>query len=430
MARNGEVSAGRTGAAPAKPLLELIRAERGILSPHRRALGGEGLLAKWRHASVARRSRTLALAVAAAVVLAVAVFGWERSRTPALSYAVEGGHVEREGLIAADRPVPPVIRFSDGSEVALGIATQARLRSVDPEGACIALTDGSAHVDVVHGRGTRWIFEAGPFLITVTGTAFTLGWTAAEESLAIRMDRGSVEVSGPLADGPIVLRSGQQLTVHVRERETVIREGAAVPVAADDERAPDPKGVEPASVDASAPDLPGAEPNDVDAARPTSVREGVAAEHWATELAAGRFAAIVRQAERRGIETCLAGANVQDLSALADAARYARRDDVARRALLAEQHRFPGSAEARDATFLLGRLDEANGDASGALALYGHYVAENPSATYASEALGRRMSLTRRLFGDARARPLAEEYLLRFPQGTYSASARSLRGTR
>jgi hypothetical protein len=428
MGRDGEAAAGHAGATPAKLLVDLVRAERGNFSPRQRALGGEALVARWRRRSSPRRSYALAMAAAGAA-LAVGVFGWERGRTQTLSYTVEGGHVEREGLVAADRPLPPVIRFSDGSDVALGPGTHARLRSVDAQGACIALSDGSAHVDIVHGRETRWSFEAGPFVITVTGTAFTVGWTAADENLDLRMDRGSVEVSGPLSERSIVLRSGQHLTVHLRERKTVISEDSAAPVA-EVEPAPAGTAVGPASIDASAPDLQDPAPGELGPSRMVRARDGVAGEHWGAELAGGQFDGIVRQAERRGIEICLAAANEQDLTALADAARYARRDDLARRALLAEQQRFPGSAEAHDATFLLARLDEAKGDASGALALYGRYLAENPSATYASEALGRRMNLTRRALGDERARPLAEEYLRRFPQGTYSASARSLRGTR
>jgi TolA-binding protein len=122
----------------------------------------------------------------------------------------------------------------------------------------------------------------------------------------------------------------------------------------------------------------------------------------------------------------LAEANSADLAALADAARYGRHDDTARRALLAQRRRFPASSAARDASFLLGRLEETRGDTSGAVEWYDRYLAESPSGTYASEALGRKMNVMQEVYGDERVRPVAAEYLSRFPQGTYAARARAL----
>ena len=44
----------------------------------------------------------------------------------------------------------------------------------------------------------------------------------------------------------------------------------------------------------------------------------------------------------------------------------------------------------------------------------------------AAEALGRKMILTNEMGGPAQARPIAREYLLRFPTGSYAGSARAL----
>jgi hypothetical protein len=51
--------------------------------------------------------------------------------------------------------------------------------------------------------------------------------------------------------------------------------------------------------------------------------------------------------------------------------------------------------------------------------------ARAPAGTYASEALGRKMTLTSKLAGASGARPVAEEYLRRFPNGTYAGPARA-----
>ena len=123
----------------------------------------------------------------------------------------------------------------------------------------------------------------------------------------------------------------------------------------------------------------------------------------------------------------MAHASGADLAALADAARYRRRNDVAREALLAERLRFPKSERDSEAAFLLGRLEESKWDDNGrALEWYDVYLKEAPSGAYSSEALGRKMTATQRLEGAAAARQIADEYIRRFPRGTYAGAARAL----
>jgi DNA-directed RNA polymerase specialized sigma24 family protein len=132
------------------------------------------------------------------------------------------------------------------------------------------------------------------------------------------------------------------------------------------------------------------------------------------------------QAEQRGLDAALAEVSSAELAALSDAARYSRREDIARRALAAQRRRFPRSARANDAAFLLGRLEETAQRPELALAWYERCLAESPSGTYVSEALGRKMTVVQRVQGAERARPVAQEYLRRFANGTYAAAARAL----
>ena len=46
---------------------------------------------------------------------------------------------------------------------------------------------------------------------------------------------------------------------------------------------------------------------------------------------------------------------------------------------------------------------------------YDEYLAQAPTGAYAAEALGRKMILTNEAGGPAEARPIADEYLRRFP---------------
>jgi len=148
---------------------------------------------------------------------------------------------------------------------------------------------------------------------------------------------------------------------------------------------------------------------------------------WSEAVASGNWDAILADADRAGVREILDGASSEALFALADAARYRGRLDLAREALLAQRRRFSSSARASDAAFLLGRVEEVSGeDPARALRWYDEYLARAPAGTYASEALGRRMTLIKQREGAVRARPIAEEYLRRFPQGTYAGSARAL----
>jgi len=151
---------------------------------------------------------------------------------------------------------------------------------------------------------------------------------------------------------------------------------------------------------------------------------------WAATLAAGRVDAILDDVERLGSKRALAEASSDDLSALADAARYRRQEDLARLALLAQRARFPGTARACDAAFLLGRLEESHeGRGGNALEWYDQYLEGAPTGAYASEALGRKMIATQKLMGSAAARVVAQDYLTRFPTGSYAGAARALRQT-
>ena len=148
---------------------------------------------------------------------------------------------------------------------------------------------------------------------------------------------------------------------------------------------------------------------------------------WADELASGHWDRILEDVERTGVEATLNGASSEDLFALADAARYRRRTDLARAALLAQRRRFPDSPRALDAIFLLGRVEESRGGGMArAIAWYDEYLARAPTGAYAAEALGRKMTVTSEIGGPAQARPIAEEYLRRFPHGSYAGSARAL----
>jgi TolA-binding protein len=350
-------------------------------------------------------------------------------QTESLAYRVEGGEIVDGGYLHSSGSAGARLRFAEGSELAFFEGARGRLRSVDAKGARIAIERGTASVKVAHRPGAHWLVDAGPFLITVQGTTFTVSWDATGEQLDLRMQQGMVSVTGPLSEGAITVRAGQRLAINLPKREVVLQEvesGAAVqPVGA-------PVSPEPEmGLTTQAPDT---EHGDT-AREAMGQRSGVHGHgavawprSWPAALVAGDTDSILRDVERRGLERCLAEASGEDLSALADAARYRRRDSIAKQALLAQRSRFSGSARALDAAFLLGRLEEMReGGRHKALSWYQRYLEEAPSGAYASEALGREMIVTQNLMGVAAAQRVAEDYLRRFPTGTYAGAARALR---
>ncbi|AUX42100.1 hypothetical protein SOCE26_035270 [Sorangium cellulosum] len=414
----------------AAQLVELARGSLGTMSHQQRA---RGLLRVTERTAARRalwlspvRAGALSLAVAAAGVLAVR--GWQRGASAdPLSYEVEGGTAQQDGSLEAGTSSRPKVRFSDGTEVELAEGARAHIASVTGQGARVALDRGEVHARVVHRSETEWLFDAGPFVVTVTGTAFALAWAPEDERLDLRLENGAVAVSGPLSGAPIALRAGQWLTVRVRTGEVILRDLAAQPGAAAPPSAapPPPEGAgveDPGAAPAPEPGTAAAAPRE--AAPAAEPKRG-----WAGKLAAGKLEAIVDEAQRGGLDACFAECSSEELSALADAARYTRRSDVARRALLAQRRRFPSTHRGKEAAFLLGRLAETQEGGAAALTWFETYLKEAPQGAYASEALGRKMVIVQRLHGDAQAAIVAREYLRRFPRGTYAQAARALART-
>jgi len=373
----------------------------------------------------------VAVAVCALVALQVASNSRKRLHAlepTALAYQVEGGSVLEGGYLRESGHAGIKLLFNEGSQFALTPGSRGRLRSVDPKGARVAIEHGTASIRVTPSTDGRWLVEAGPFLVTVKGTVFTVTWEPSSECFELDLRHGRVVVSGPISGGDIVLQAGQRLVVNLPRAETSImeeqpEEAGSKPVGAPASRAMPPSALRPPVVR----DKP-AGANLSATLAPSTLAKLEGERRWADEIAGGHWDRILEDVERVGIKAALDKASSEDLFALADAARYRRRMDLARAALLAERRRFPGSPRALDATFLLGRVEESGErGTTRAIAWYDEYLSRAPMGAYAAEALGRKMTLTSESGGTEEARPIAEEYLRRFPKGSYAGSARALR---
>jgi hypothetical protein len=379
----------------------------------------------------ARGNRTWmwAAAFAAAVGGTLLLFLPRLLGTRALSVDVVSGTVSEGGYVRPAQGGDALLRFSDGSEVKLDSGARARVTELKTNGARVLLESGRARVHVVHRADTKWAIDAGPFTVQVTGTEFDLSWASVGELLDLHLHNGSVVVSGPFTLGGVGVGPGQHLIANLKGSITLETDTA------EPETTPRPSTTEAADEGAAAAELTGG-----DATGESPVTESERARSrlsngrhaansnngWSAMVARGQFASVLEEAERRGIATTLSRAPLDDLAALADAARYMRRDDWARRAYHAERGRFPASRRGREAAFFLGGLAEGDSELSAALEWYDRYLSDSPRGTYASQALGHKMVLIRKLQGAAAAAQIAGDYLERFPDGPYASGAKKL----
>ena len=358
-----------------------------------------------------RRRKLAAISVGCVAIAAAIGFG-ARSRLDvrspsALTYTVNGGAPVPGGyILPAPAAAAPMLSFSDGTQIQMAAEARGRVVDIHRHGGRIALEDGKAHVQVAHREGARWVFEAGPFLINVQGTAFSFGWNGRDARFELQMESGVVSVTGPVSGGEIVLRAGQRLAIDLHDQEAA----RAVPAA--------PAETPPAA--------------DTPATARTTPAHAAGSERWSPEgwgarLTEGRADLIVADARRIGLGKVLDRGSSEELAALASAARYQRDDALARRALLTQRQRFPRSMRAAEASFLLGRIDDESGtDGRRALDWYDRYLREAPTGSYVSEAMGRKMMVLQRTGRQGQASDIATDYLRRFPTGTYAHAARAL----
>lgn len=407
-----------------QPTAELVRLARRELHGDS-ALSDEAgfarLEARAARSSSARSPARLAVGAALVLAAALSLVLLLKPRSSAITFQVTGSSLGQSGRIVATDGAR--IRFSDGSEASLRDGTEAQIQNLTEHGADVVLTGGSMHVHIAKKPHAAWKVAAGPYDVRVTGTSFDISWSKQTQSFDLRMKTGSVIVSGPLAQGGIPLQAGQHMFGGVAEGRLSVEGGkpadspAPVPAPLAAPASPALPALEPPLEASAALPAPSSPPS---ASQP-SRREASA---WTRQVAEGRFNAVLEQAEQRGLERTLSGGTLPELSALADAARYAGRAAIAKRVLLAERQRFAGSSAARDAAFFLGRIAEDEGGA--AMEWYERYLSESPRGAYASQAFGRKMMLLYKQRGAAAAKPVADEYLSRYPNGPYAAAARKL----
>jgi TolA-binding protein len=399
--------------------LERLLAARSLVSPARPAR----TLGAW-------RGRALGAAVLAAMVV-IAVLVWPRTR--ALEFAVGAesgrGHVG-DWVAAGEAPLPLV--FSDGTRLSLAARGRVRVAAVDTRGARVVLEQGALEASVLHRDATRWSVDAGPYVVRVTGTRFSVSWDPGREELRLALLEGSVVVTGPmLAEGRRVA-AGERLSASARERRVAIEDDrGAAPPAGDGATAPrvDDGGSAPEPAPKPGPAREDGPPSRTPAAAGTvDAGSGDAGTtSWRALAERGAYREAMREAEQGGFDALTTSTSAEELALLADAARLGGAGARAAQALEALRRRFPGDPRAAVAAFHLGRLAfDGRRAYADAARWFATYLAEQPGGPFAREAAGRLVEARER-GGDAEgARAAATSYLGRYPSGPHAGKARSL----
>lgn len=349
-------------------------------------------------------------ALAAVVTVALGLFLLRGGPSP-ITFSVDGGPAMTTGFVRAPLDRPTTVAFTDGSSILVSAGASGRVNEVTAKGARFAIEEG--HIDVhVQKRegGADYVVEAGPYRVKVTGTRFTVDWDPDRQHMVVAVTEGAVVVTGPTAESGITVGVGDAIDLGPKRTASVPPERSAASGSA---------GPGASSAVASAAPSVAVAPPDPSADAPKEARIS-----WSTRVAKGDFAVVLGEADARGIDATLASAPLDDLMALADAARYGGRGGVATQCLEAVRKRFPGSQPASTAAFLLARAADDGGNAGRAIALYDATMSEG--GAFAAEALGRKMLLVRRTSGNGAAKPIAQDYLRVYPKGPYAGAAQSI----
>lgn len=404
-----------------------------------------------------RLSAPGAIAGGLALVAAAGLVVWSQLEAPSsagpvpapspLVYEVDGHPADPGEWLSALPDDSLELTFSDGSRVHLDGDGDARITRIDHRGAVLDLSRGRAHVAVVHRADTSWGVHAGPFTVEIIGTEFEVDWDPETARFEIAMERGQVEVVGPVVERRSV-RDNERLRVWLRE-------GRLEQASTDVPTTPSPAPVELAVAPSASPPTPAGDPPSPDTAERTGpasrarvpamaepARPGPAelspadrgpettaeaAQPGPAELSrAGRYAEAMEAAEARGWQQTLSDLDGPSLLHLGNAARFVGQLDKAEDAYRTVRSRFTGVHRAR-AAFALGRLamDQQNAPARAATN-FEAFLAEAPTDALAREAAGRLIEARQRAGDATGARRAAVAYLSRYPDGPHAPLARSL----
>ncbi len=366
-------------------------------------------------------------AVAASLLIAIgaiwALGGRVEPPNP-ITYRVAGVNhhgASRAWISASSSETVPIV-FTDGSTVELQPSSDARVDSLNAHGARVILERGGAHVVIRHRRNTRWLFDVGPYTVTVTGTTFDVSWTPEADRFELVMEDGTVIVSGPLIGSGTEVLGGEMLRAFPRsgrmEKVMLLDEQGG-------ETAPEtPAPVEEGPDDAKISQVERASNNGTSNIPWMKHYDG-----WSIAANEGRYKEALRIVETHGLDRFLARAGAKDLLSLGDSARRIPNWGQAEKIYRTVHERFGGKRHADRAAFMLGRIAfDVRHDHAGAARWFEPFLRKSEGDPLRREAIGRLMEARGKSGDPAGSRAAASKYLKSYPGGPHASMAREILG--
>jgi TolA-binding protein len=374
-------------------------------SKTRRAAQMKEVEAMYRLPSRRSTSIWIPVAIAAALIAVTAIVLFNLPARPEPMEYWVGASTEpstTHQLSAAEAPLP--IRFTDGSLLELSPSSRLVVSEAVRGRVTLTLESGAIDVDIREKGATTWKLLAGPYTVTVHGTAFSVAWNASLKQLAVEVSRGLVNVKGPDLS-PSGLMLGASESLHIDEPRRMLA------------RNPQPPP-EPAAPAAAAEEI-----EQVPEPAPKSKPSVPAWKKLADEGKHEEAIALVEADFDHLVKTL----KESDLWTLATTARLAHEGALAASAYQAFRKRFPDSPRSATAVFLLGRVEmEQNKNPAKAAQWFQTYLEKHPDGSFAEDALGRLISAHRKAGNSSAAKKAASSYLDKHPAGTFRELALSV----
>lgn len=303
--------------------------------------------------------------------------------------------------------------LDDGSVLVLERQSRGLLQE-GRQATTFRLETGKVSLEVAPQEGRAFEVRAAGYTVTVVGTRFDVS-LATTGGVTVEVAHGVVAVAPPAGGSVVRLVAGDRLEGDGEGRVTVRRAAPASDAAAPSNETPP----------AAAAVLPEAPSSEAPAGASASNREASPPD-WRASFQARRYPEALASARALGVSRLLEELDAGGLSDLADAARLGGDPSLGVRVLDTLRARFPGTARASRAAFLLGRAHALSGNQRDAIGAFEAHLVEDPNGAHSIEALGRLMELYAERGDRKRARSAAERYLERAPQGPYERLAHSL----
>ena len=283
---------------------------------------------------------------------------------------------------------PQALTLDDGTQLVLEPHAHAQVDHL-PGHTQVTLHQGVAHVRGTHTMAQTWQLRAGPYTVTLLGTAFEVGWSPQDQRFHLTLEEGQVQVEGPGLSSPRHMRPADSLVLHL-----------------------------PPPPEADLPQDPPSPPKTVAKSSPPPPR----APKWRALAKQKKYAQAMDAARDDGLETLCRLEPPSKLLELADVARFANRRAEASHVLGCLRTRKASAAQKATAAYLLGQVARQSGQPKEAIRWLSLYLKEAPKGPLVRETMGQLMDL----YPPTQAQDLAKTYLQHFPQGPHATNAQRL----